>query len=267
MSNPSVCAIMLANGRPAMVERALKSFYAQTYPGAWLLVYDTSPEPLKIEPPSGSTVIYVGAGPGLPSTIGRLRNEANNMGDAADILIHWDSDDWSHANRIAEQVELLQSSGKQCVGYRNMLFWRDAQAIRMAEEHDQWTGEAWLYTETAASYCLGTSLCYWRKTWEARPFPDLPKVRGGKGEDTEWLRGVDALGVSMLGGALANAPMANERTKDRPLGPNLGYGIAPRMIASIHGGNTSTQYEHIAQSHNWLRAQLWDSYCRERMMP
>ena len=44
-SNPSVCAIMLANGRPEMVARAVKSFRAQTFRNKRLLVYDTTPIP------------------------------------------------------------------------------------------------------------------------------------------------------------------------------------------------------------------------------
>ena len=46
-------------------------------------------------------------------------------GHAADILVHLDDDDYSHPNRIAEQVVLLQSSGADCVGYREMLFWQN----------------------------------------------------------------------------------------------------------------------------------------------
>ncbi len=39
------------------------------------------------------------------------------------------------------------------------------------------------------------------------------------------------------------------------------------MIASIHGGNTSTQYADLGrvESNNWRRAPEWDAHCRERM--
>ena len=48
-----------------------------------------------------------------------------------DILIHWDDDDYSHPNRIAEQVALLKSSGADVVGFSEMLSWRETpQAIK-----------------------------------------------------------------------------------------------------------------------------------------
>ena len=64
------------------------------------------------------------------ATIGtKLRNfagEANGPAWMPEILIHWDDDDYSHPNRIAEQVALLQSSGADAtVGFREMLFWRE----------------------------------------------------------------------------------------------------------------------------------------------
>ncbi len=241
MSNPSVCAIMLVNGRAEMAARACASFAAQAYQDAWLLIYDTGLERLMVNPPAGSKWVVATPTPdGKTRSVGELRNRANHAAATADILIHWDSDDWSHPNRIAEQVELLRASGKQCVGYRDMLFWDSREG--------HFCG-SWLYTATDPRYCVGTSLCYWRKTWEARPFADLPKTIGGKGEDTEWLREIDSLGV---------CSWQSRRVVE------VGE-YEPRMIASIHGGNTSTQYEDIAQSHNWRRAPEWDSYCRERM--
>jgi hypothetical protein len=107
-------------------------------------------------------------------------------------------------------------------------------------------GEAWLFhNHPSPAYCIGSSLAYWRKTWEARPFPDLPKGKGSTGEDTEWLKGVDSLGVDSVRAY-------------------QGFG-GPRMICSIHGGNTSTQYETIGESRSWKRVPEWDEHCRKVM--
>jgi hypothetical protein len=175
-------------------------------------------------------------------TIGELRNHAIQAAvenwkpvDGPDIIIHWDSDDFSHPNRIAEQVQLLQSSGSDCVGYREMLFWRET-----------WHGgQAWLYTNANPHYALGTSLAYKREVWERKPFEAT-----SHGEDERFLRGLKVAAVSSL--------------CDRH--------PAPRMIARIHSANTSTAYspgkmEAEARKPNamWKRVPMWDSYCAETM--
>jgi len=93
----------------------------------------------------------------------------------SDIICHFDSDDYSAPTRISDQVKLLQESGKQAVGFREMLFWRSAEAPHaIGEEPDTWNGgQAWLYRNTDPRYILGTSLCYWRKAWESKPFSGL----------------------------------------------------------------------------------------------
>ena len=187
--------------------------------------------------------------------IGYLRNfvaetlcKAPNPPDA---FVHWDSDDFSHPNRIAEQVALLRSTGADVVGYREMLFWREPEKVRGGRLPPQfyptYPGEAWLYSNPDPRYCLGTSLCYWRKTWERKPFEAT-----SQGEDLRFWTGLKSIGVSSLAGV-----------------PRFtAYTAYPRMIASIHAGNTSTVYrpELMAaierQGGEWKRAPEWDSYCR-----
>jgi hypothetical protein len=185
-----------------------------------------------------------------------------------DIILHWDSDDWSHPNRIAEQVALLESSGKQCVGYRDMLFWRLCPGCWTG---NSWLplcpkccphckglgGEAWLYANRQPTYCLGTSLCYWRSVWEAKPFPDLPKGKGSTGEDTQWLQGLDSLGVSSVASQdVAGAPawQTQVEAKDQP-----------RMIASVHGANTMPYDARLFASPEFRRTPEWDELCRATM--
>lgn len=220
--NPSVAAVMLVSGRPEMVKRAIDAFRAQTYDRKFLMLYDTGEHDALVESVEVPGFIEGCWRANYCRTIGALRNDANGF-TTGDVIVHWDSDDWSHPERIAEQVALLKSSKKQCVGYREMLFWRDP--------------EAWLYSNPRHQYCLGTSLCYWRSVWEARPFPDMPKAKGATGEDTEWLRGVDSAGI---------------RAGDR-------------MIASIHGGNTQYYGDDLIQPPFWRRVPDSDEYCREVM--
>jgi glycosyltransferase involved in cell wall biosynthesis len=204
-AEPTVCGVLLYTpDRMPMARRIIESW--------------TGPARLVSYPNDGG------------KTIGALRNEANALA-RADILVHFDSDDWSHPNRIAEQVALLQSSGADVVGYREMLFWRDDG------------GEAWLYSNKNPGYALGTSLCYWRRTWERKPFPAT-----SYGEDLQFCTGLKVCGVPAFG-------CSGEAYHD------------PRMIARIHHGNTSTAYkpENMARASEWKRVPEWDQYCRSVM--
>jgi glycosyltransferase involved in cell wall biosynthesis len=248
MKQPTVVCVMLANGRNTMVERALSSFRAQTYKGKRLLIWDTTQA---LDRYHGQLPVFVRSClrpdnesltedvPGF--SIGQLRNRAVERACSRacsygnpDIICHWDSDDWSHPERIAEQVAFLQLSGKDCVGYNSMLFW-DTTPGQFAA--------AWEYDSHTPPYCMGTSMMYWRKAWEARPFPDL-----AKGEDTVWQAGIRRAAVSAI----------------HP---------EPRMIASIHGGNVSSRIVHPEPPKPgrpprvdcWRRVPEWDNFCARIM--
>ena len=290
---------MLTADRPEYARRAVECFRAQTYPLKRLIIWETTVDPncgfgrnhgyvwdgtdgmgcawisvyhrclTRSESLIGSSgrVIYRAKDvPGAP--IGTLRNLANERSNT-DILIHWDDDDYSHPNRIAEQVALLQSSGADVVGFSEMLFWRETpQAIKdqYAEVQRRYPtdpnvpipahlqlrlGEAWLYSNPDPRYCLGTSLCYWRKTWERKPFEAT-----SQGEDIRFCTGLECVGVPAC-----TPGMYIDQT-------NGVVTPTPRMIARIHAGNTSTVYrpELMAaierQGGEWKRSPEWDSYCR-----
>jgi len=234
MSEPTVCCIMLTRDRPRMAERAIRSFLAQTYERKCLLVAN-----------SGSQSIFTVATrwPGIREmftysgiSIGEARNAAIGCARdryCVDIIAHWDDDDWSHPNRIAEQVSVLGNTrGAEVTGYSDLVFW------------DSRNQAAWLYTKAPneTSPMPGTTLCYWRRTWEARPFPPV-----NKGEDNQWLRGPN-------GQAPLNAA------------PVSFANIEPRMIAEIHGGNTCS-YIPVEDRRNqqWHRRPDLDEWARERM--
>lgn len=233
MSAPTVTAICLTKDRPEMLARAVRCFQSQTYDNKRLIIYDQSEQS---EPCASTEIIHVytrHAG----RSIGQLRNDANGYTySRGEVIVHFDDDDWSHPNRIAEQVALLQASSADCVGYSDVLFWREAE------------GEAWLYTAHDAGFAPGTSLAYWRRTWEAKPFPNT-----SSGEDYEWLRGLKLARTSSL--------VDNIATGD----------IEPMLIASIHAGNTSASYQQLLaidcgqRDHYFRRVPEWDSVCRERM--
>jgi len=223
---------MLTRNRPAMAERAVACFHEQTYPAARLLILDNGDQRVQVEQENGIYVEQISADHGL--SFGRLRNAINSytMPDMldAEIIVQWDDDDLSLRFRIAEQVEYLQTSGAEAVGYSDMLFWDTTRG----------EGEAWLYANPNPSYFLDTSACYWRETWERKAYRDM-----GAGADTVWWTGLRTAATSSL------------RTD---LALRLTF---PRMIASIHGGNMSSRVE--PGKREWKRLALWDNYCRRVM--
>lgn len=259
-SNPLVCAVMLTKDRHTLARRALRCFETQTVAHR-LLILDSG---TKVFYPDHcreviSRVTHTTYN-GTPVSVGQLRNIANARAVQQynpDILMHWDDDDFSAPERLAQQVALLQSSGKDAVGYREMLFWRRAMGgNRMIGETDctiHQPGEAWLYSHVRQDYCLGTSLMYWRRVWRAKPFEDR-----NTGEDREWIRGLNTLGV----GSFQELRKYWDDEKQAAVEFKLPW-ISPMMVAEIHGGNISSRVQ--PESDNWKRVPQWDQRLSEIM--
>lgn len=283
MPDPTVCAVMLTANRPEMAKQAVECFRAQTYTPREMMIIDTGDdsegmfgssacEPGDLETPDDPRGYLMWEGGPKGKTIGELRNYANMRALGlstrtwpVEILCHWDDDDYSHPNRIAEQVALLQASGADAVGYNSMLFYREAAQTKqdVAELLSGLTppkqvGEAWLYT---GGIC-GSSLMYKRAAWERRHFEPM-----NNGEDTRFLMGVKAIGVSSLPDPYAMELIALHRSELARANPRY----EPRMVARIHtgpSGNTSNAYNPDImraverQGGEWRRVEAWDSYCR-----
>lgn len=265
MNQPLVVAVCLTHDRPEMLKRAVRSFQAQTYPNAMFFGLDTGEKSAKDAPYGEKNATTVWMPDQRTRTTGELRNIA--IGTARgwrsfEVVVHWDDDDWSHPNRITEQVALLQASGKDCVGYRDMLFWRNSYDASTGRydwnpetqrpiENVTPVSEAWLYCNKDTRYALGTSLCYWRKTWERNKFKPVSSK-----EDSYFVRGCDTYGVSMLGQMPSMDMLMGRSIPD----------TEPRMIASIHGGNTGGGYHPFPPDpERWKRVPEWDNHCREIM--
>ena len=245
--DPLVTCVLLTADRPAMTARAVKSFLAQTYERKALLIFDSGKELFQIDRTFRGH-LWVPAEEWRGASIGALRNRANECARGADIIAHWDSDDWSHPYRLAEQVNLLQASRADAVGYHDMLFWQSGV----------YGGSAHLYRYSpgrdASKYALGTSLLYWRRTWERIKFddPGLERAqaeRAGAGEDNRWIKKINCLGVKGV---------------EQVVGKDIFPDWQPRMIAEIHGGNLVQQPGDLAGD-NFTQVPEWDGYCRDRM--
>lgn len=239
---PKVVAVMLTRDRDELTRRAIAAFERQVYKSKTLAILDTSAELIRYEGHFQQWVIEEQA-----HSIGYLRNMGNALLDG-DIVIHWDSDDYSSPDRISEQVAFLQDSGADVVGYSQMLFWREPNlSDRPRYPGDR--GEAWLYTATkGCAPALGTSLVYWRKTWERNPFPDQPTSKNSGSEYGNWLKALKCETV----------PAFNS------------VADAPRMVARIHAGNAARHSYDLEKlvangSNEWKRVPDWDSRVKQIM--
>ena len=255
MSEPLVAAICLTRDRPLMLRRAVESFRAQTYPNKRLYILDTSE---RAQTEALGTHDYAHIPDWAGTKIGTLRNLVIEACDCdPDIIVTFDDDDVSSPNRIAEQVALLQSSGADAVGYSELLFWRtcgcDEPGSLVEGMCDGHHGEAWLYRKPKLVPPPGTTLCYWRRTWERKLFPDAPRGPQATGEDYLWCQGL-------------NVVCPPTGIEINPQGQAL---REPMIIASIHSANSSKAYDienKIAGgSREWTRVEAWDNFCRERM--
>lgn len=209
---PAVACILMTKDRPEYARQAVEAFRAQTYPAdkRTLLILD------------GGDVHWYTAGPGAQlqpfgaahadrlnefhvltnrgSMIGELRNDANGCGFVrrAEFIMHLDSDDYSAATRIEDQVNRLLVTGKSVTGYRQIPFLNVE------------TGEWWMYNGTP-QYASGTTLCYRKSFWEKHKFRAV--------EHTEDRYFVDDAVVAR---EFINSEMPNP----------------PLMFARIHKGNT-----------------------------
>lgn len=257
-----VLAVCLTKDRPEMVARAVRCFRAQTYENKRMLVWDSSTGLTMCDQLENEGVVHV---PAEPQSIGMLRNSANGFWTEFEIICHWDDDDYSHPRRIEEQVATLEASGKETTGYNEMLFWKTEHkwvgcraggdpANAGSYEYVRYCdicgiedtcddplppceGEAWLYRQPRPGYALGTSLMYWCRAWEHNPFPDQ-----SNGEDFEFLKHVSCKSETSW--------PRNELTS-----------IEPRMIATVHGGNTATIIDPSRHS-EWRRVPDWDARVR-----
>jgi glycosyltransferase involved in cell wall biosynthesis len=138
-------------------------FLSQQYDGDMeLVILDDSDTPSWIEGSweSRRNVKYSWQPQGLSTG---LKRNAANTNAKGDIIIHADDDDWSHPDRTASQVSFLQESGKLLTGYHSYLYYRMSD------------GAGFKYNQPDfRPHAGGSSMCYWRSTWDKVKFTDRP---------------------------------------------------------------------------------------------
>lgn len=167
-----VTAIMPTRGRREWAAQALRSFFSQSHSDKQIIIADDdddpSFDPFPKDPDGLDRINYLRIG--HRRSIPLKRNLCCELA-SSDIIMHWDSDDWSARHRMADQAVRLENSGLAVGGYYSMLFW----------DHQSRLGYRY---RGAANYAVGTSLAYRRDWWEGHRFPENIQL----GEDNEFVR-------------------------------------------------------------------------------
>ncbi len=184
MDEPLVCCILPYHTTEYFAQ-AVRGFHSQTYEYKELVAADTS---------------------SLKITIGAIRNNLVSHTTRNCLIAHWDHDDWSAPERLAQQVAVIQA-GAAITGYHDLPFY-DVDADRVL-----------FYQSNMTGYAVGTSLLYRREVWEKTPFPDK-----SMGEDASWQHAVRR--------EQGHCVVSTTSVVDGK----------PMMVARMHSGNTCKKF-------------------------
>ncbi len=196
---------MLTADRPDWARAAINNFETQTYRDSYLLIVDNGKDSIQqwgVEfPDSLRDRLQYHRVP--PLTIGELRNIGCSLA-SGEFIAHWDDDDYSAPNRLAIQMEKLDSASVAVVGFHSMKFT---------------DGSRWWKYMGVPHIGLGTSLVYRREWWRTHPFQAVQI-----GEDN----------------AFSIQAHANDQLVTMDGAGDLQPGRGPRdlMIANCHATNT-----------------------------
>lgn len=168
--------IMPSSRGPAFVERAVRSFQAQTYGQKDLVVLRALDAEDMLDLLGGcEPIVHFRRVPsGL--SIGELRNVSCRIASGS-VLLNFDDDDVSAPDRIARSVEALKTA--DVVGSSLVHF-----VDPVAKRRWLWDGKNYPAEYGMEVRLYGATLAYRRERWERCNFdPWLPT-----GEDVEWLR-------------------------------------------------------------------------------
>ena len=199
-----VSAIMPTRARPLMSRTALECWKTQTWKDTELLILDDADDPsflLDKWPVFDDPGIRYYREP--KATIGAKRERLCSLAKG-EVIIHFDSDDWSDPGRIAEQVSMLQT-GKPMSGYHSLLFWDMQESVGY-----RWNGPP--------GFAVGTSMAYTKEFWKSHRWPQWagqPANPRLDGTDVVVVRQAQRYGITTLGGrgmCIARAHGANTST-------------------------------------------------------
>jgi glycosyltransferase involved in cell wall biosynthesis len=166
---PRVACIMPTCDRHEMVPRAVRHFQRQSYGHKQLVVIDDGVRPVAPLLPADDRIRCIRLAGRTP--LGTKRNLACEAVDA-DVIVHWDDDDWMAPSWIDAQVRALVDAGTEVTGLDQVHFYAPVER------------RAWRYVYPAHSkpWVHGATLCYARSFWLRNPFQPVTV-----GEDLRFL--------------------------------------------------------------------------------
>lgn len=144
--------LCLTRNRREWLPKAIQCFLNQTYEKKELLILADGQDVRDLVPKDERITLYH---TDRAMQIGEKRNFGCSLA-TGEVIAHWDDDDFSAPERLADQVRRLCQSGKAVTGYRSMRFT---------------DGERWWQYRGPVGSATGTSLCYLRSFWERNKFP------------------------------------------------------------------------------------------------
>lgn len=143
-----VSAILCTHNNRRFLPTVIASYLSQDWMDKELVVIDDGSERVDDLFENIPNCAYLRL-PVAANNLSVKRNIATRFANG-EILVHFDSDDWSAPERISHQVEHLLSSGGQICGYHTAYFW------------DEIENRA-LYYHGQKGYSWGPCLCYYRQ--------------------------------------------------------------------------------------------------------
>ncbi len=158
---PKVSGVLLVGYGDTYFRVAAAAFLASTYEGELeLVILDNNETPIEDMIPDDPRVHYFRCD---RMHIGALRNLGASYA-TGEIILALDEDDWSHPDRVTQQVDRLMSTGKAVTGFHSLLYYdtRNSATYRYYYEPNR----------PHPPYACGSSQCYLKSWWEEHKFPE-----------------------------------------------------------------------------------------------
>ena len=141
-TRPLVSCLCVTLGRPRFLERAIMCFRAQRYPEKELvIIYESFDQPTKdvldlIDDPN---IVKIEAPDDPGVTLGSLRNMAVSK-CSGEYFCQWDDDDYSHPDRIAFQMSVIEQSGMPACILMQWFIYDEAEGKVYISNRRPWEG-------------------------------------------------------------------------------------------------------------------------------
>jgi glycosyltransferase involved in cell wall biosynthesis len=157
---PKVSGILPVGYGSKYFRLAADAFLSSTYDGELeLIILDNNETPIEDLIPVDPRVKYYHCDR-MP--VGALRNLGTSYA-TGDICVTIDEDDWSHPERVEQQVGRLIGTGKDVTGFHSIYYF---------DTSDRKTYKYWYEPNRShPPYACGSSQCYKKSWWQDHPFP------------------------------------------------------------------------------------------------